>query len=71
MARIWSRPVGTRGSGGIDYWQYFGLRLVELAAIVPGVRVLDVGCGDGSSLFPAAQATGPGGYVTGIEICPG
>lgn len=71
MAQIWSRPAGTPDSGGLDYWQYFGLRLVEHAAIEPGASLLDVGCGDGSSLFPAAQAAGPRGHAVGIDTCPG
>ncbi len=47
---------------------YFGKHLVELANIHEGARVLDVGCGWGASLFPAAQKVGPQGHVTGIEI---
>jgi O-methyltransferase / aklanonic acid methyltransferase len=71
MARIWSRPVGVIDLDGQDYWDYFGARLVERAAIFPGALVLDVGCGTGSSLFPAAEKTGPRGYAFGIDICPG
>jgi O-methyltransferase/aklanonic acid methyltransferase len=70
MARIWSRPIGVTDLQGPDYWDYYGLRLVEHAAIHPGDRVLDVGCGTGSSLFPAAEKTGSSGYVIGIDICP-
>ena len=70
MADIWSRLAGTSGYGGPDYWEYFGARLVEHAAIGPGTEVLDVGCGVGSSLFPAADKTGPDGRATGIDICP-
>lgn len=69
MTRIWSRPVGS-DLDGLNYWDHFGVRLVEHAAIPPGARVLDVGCGNGSSLFPAADRSGPGGYVVGIDICP-
>lgn len=71
MARTWSRPIGVTDLDGPDYWDYFGLRLAEQAAIPPGARVLDVGCGTGSSLFPAAEAAGTSGYATGIDICPG
>ena len=70
MARIWSRPIGGTDLDGPDYWGYFGVRLVEHAAIQQGARVLDVGCGTGSSLLPAAEKTGPGGYVIGVDICP-
>jgi O-methyltransferase/aklanonic acid methyltransferase len=68
--RIWSRPLGVSDQGGPDYWDYFGVRLVEHAQIPPGARVLDVGCGTGASLFPAAEKVGEGGHVIGIDICP-
>ena len=71
MARIWSRPVGVSDLDGPDYWDYFGVRLVEHAAISPGAKVLDVGCGTGSSLLPAADRTGASGRAIGIDTCPG
>lgn len=70
MARIWSRPIGIADLNGPDYWDYFGGRLVEYAAIPLGAKVLDVGCGTGSSLLQASERTGAKGYVTGIDICP-
>jgi ubiquinone/menaquinone biosynthesis C-methylase UbiE len=70
MTEIWSRLAGVSDHPGPDYWEYFGARLVELAAIRPGAEVLDVGCGTGSSLFPAAQKAGQGGRAIGIDICP-
>ena len=71
MVRIWSRPIDVSVLDGPDYWDYFGVRLVEHAAIPPGATVLDVGCGTGSSLFPTAEKTGASGYAIGIDICPG
>jgi len=70
MTRIWSRPIGVTSLDGPDYWDYFGIRLVDYAGITPGVKVLDIGCGTGSSLFPAAEKAGRQGYVIGIDICP-
>ena len=70
MARIWSRPLGISNLDGPDYWDYFGVRLVECATIPLGARLLDVGCGTGSSLLPAAKRTGARGRVVGIDICP-
>ena len=70
MARLWSRPIGVSDVDGPNYWDYFGAKLVEHAAIPLGARVLDVGCGSGSSLYPAVEKTGLRGYVVGIDICP-
>ncbi|MCP4610082.1 MAG: methyltransferase domain-containing protein [Planctomycetes bacterium] len=69
MPRPWSRPSGVSDLDGPDYWEYFGNSFVEHADIPPGAQVLDVGCGDGSSLFPAAEKIGADGFVTGIDIC--
>jgi O-methyltransferase/aklanonic acid methyltransferase len=70
MERIWSRLAGVSNLDASDYWEYFGIRLVEHAGISSGERVLDLGCGAGSSLFPAANRTAPSGFSTGIDICP-
>ena len=43
-------------------------RLLELAALAPGERVLDVACGTGLVTLPAAEAVGPGGAVVATDI---
>lgn len=40
------------------------------AGLAPGQSVLDIGPGGGVSLLRAADAVGPDGHVTGIEIAP-
>ncbi len=42
--------------------------LIGRAAIKPGERIIDIGCGCGATSFDLAQLTGPGGHVTGIDI---
>jgi SAM-dependent methyltransferase len=44
--------------------------LLEFAALVPGERVLDVGCGRGVTTRAAASAVTPGGSVTGLDVSP-
>ena len=45
-------------------------RLVELARIAPGERVLDVGCGTGSLAIAAKRAAGTNGSVSAIDPSP-
>jgi ubiquinone/menaquinone biosynthesis C-methylase UbiE len=42
--------------------------LIDRAKIKTGERVLDVGCGSGSTTFAFARAVGPSGHVTGVDI---
>jgi SAM-dependent methyltransferase len=45
-----------------------GLRAMARAAVAPGERVLDVGCGCGASSLELARRVGPTGRVTGIDV---
>jgi demethylmenaquinone methyltransferase/2-methoxy-6-polyprenyl-1,4-benzoquinol methylase/phosphoethanolamine N-methyltransferase len=45
-------------------------KIVALAAITPGQRVLDVGCGPGRLAIVAAAAAGPTSEVCGIDPAP-
>lgn len=44
------------------------VRIVELAVLGPGERVLDLGCGAGATTLAAARAVGPDGEVVGLDL---
>ncbi|MFG3496480.1 class I SAM-dependent methyltransferase [Streptomyces sp. NPDC047928] len=56
---------------GVEFFTPMGRRLVELAAPAPGEHVLDIGCGRGACVFPAAERIGSAGRVVGVDIAPG
>jgi ubiquinone/menaquinone biosynthesis C-methylase UbiE len=49
----------------------FGRRSVDHALLRPGDRILDVACGSGSSVLPAAEQVGPNGRVLGVDVSEG
>lgn len=69
IAAVFDRSADTYDTA-IPFFARFGARLVELPAVGPGDRVLDVACGRGASLFPAAAAVGPTGRVVGVDLAP-
>src|SRR5437762_9838883 len=55
----------------LSFWDHFGRRTIELAALPSGSRVLDVCCGTGASALPAAESVGPTGKVIGVDLATG
>ncbi|WP_196217841.1 class I SAM-dependent methyltransferase [Streptomyces blattellae] len=70
LADVFDRAAEDYDRTGAAFFTPLGRRLVERARIAPGSRILDVGCGSGACLFPAARATGPDGRVMGIDLAP-
>ncbi len=68
IAGVFSRASSTYDQVGPRFFSYFGRRLVEVAQIPAGSRVLDIATGRGAVLFPAAERVGPQGYVIGIDL---
>lgn len=50
------------------FWERYGRRTIERLHLAEGARVLDVCCGSGASAIPAAEAVGPMGSVTGVDL---
>jgi ubiquinone/menaquinone biosynthesis C-methylase UbiE len=74
-----SHGDGYAGSPPENYERYFvpaigaplANDLMQIAALQPGERVLDVACGTGVLARLAAQAVGAAGTVAGVDINPG
>lgn len=71
VAAIFDRAAATYDSVGVPWFQPIAERLVQELAPVPGERALDIGSGRGAALFPLAEAVGPTGHVTGIDLADG
>ena len=70
VAGVFERSAPTYDAVGVAFFTDVGRRLVALADVQPGERVVDLGCGRGAALFPAASAVGPTGTVLGIDLAP-
>ena len=60
-----------RAAAGYDQVGFFhqvARRLLALAEVRPGMRVLDVACGTGAVLVEAARLVGPSGLAVGIDL---
>jgi ubiquinone/menaquinone biosynthesis C-methylase UbiE len=66
--RVFNQAASTYDRTGPRIFSYFGQRLIDVADIPLGAKVLDVAAGRGALLFPAAAKVGPTGYVTAIDF---
>lgn len=71
-AEYWREEGGQRWVANIDHVDQMigglGQRLVEAAAPMAGERVLDVGCGGGTTSVAVAERVAPNGSVLGIDV---
>jgi SAM-dependent methyltransferase len=72
QAKLWNGPAGRAWADTqavLDaLFQPFEALLVEAAAAGPGGRVLDVGCGTGSTTLAVARLHGAAGRCVGVDI---
>jgi ubiquinone/menaquinone biosynthesis C-methylase UbiE len=52
----------------LSFWDRFGAETVDQLALRAGFEVLDVCCGMGASVVPAARAVGPTGRVLAVDV---
>jgi ubiquinone/menaquinone biosynthesis C-methylase UbiE len=64
----WDRAVVAYEAGWRDQLEPAHSLMLDMAALRPGERVLDVACGTGLVSFRAAQAVGAQGAVVGTDI---
>lgn len=71
-AELWTGPLGAawaRNQADLDaLMSAVTEAVVERAALAPGQRVLDVGCGTGHSTLAAAERVAPGGEAVGLDL---
>lgn len=64
----WDKAVGAYEHGWRHQLERAQARLLEVAAVHPGQKVLDVACGTGLVTFPVAAAVGAEGAVTATDL---
>lgn len=70
VSQVFDRAAKEYGHDLSAFFQEFGKGLVHHARIAPGMKGLDLATGTGAVLFPAAEAVGKTGHVTGIDLSP-
>jgi ubiquinone/menaquinone biosynthesis C-methylase UbiE len=65
---VFDRAASTYGTIGPDFFGHFGRRLVDCLGIPQGGRVVDLACGTGAALVPAAEAVGARGLLVGVDL---
>jgi ubiquinone/menaquinone biosynthesis C-methylase UbiE len=70
VARLFDELADDYDQSGVAFFAPIAEGLVDALALVPGERVVDIGCGRGAVTFPAARAVGTTGAVTAVDIAP-
>lgn len=68
LHRVFENAADVYDQSGVEFFRPIGRRLIELAGISAGESVLDVACGRGAVLLPAAEAVGASGRAVGIDM---
>lgn len=68
LHRVFDSVADDYDQSGVEFFRPVGRRLVKRAGLSAGEAVLDLACGRGAVLLPAAEAVGPTGHVLGIDL---
>ena len=68
VAAVFDQVVETYDAVGVPWFTPIAEFLVAEVAVQPGERAVDLGTGRGAALWPLAQAVGPTGHVTGVDL---
>jgi ubiquinone/menaquinone biosynthesis C-methylase UbiE len=70
VAALFDALASSYDAVGVDFFQPIAAGLLAAMAPRPGERWLDVGCGKGAALLPAAAAVGAAGAAVGTDLSP-
>jgi ubiquinone/menaquinone biosynthesis C-methylase UbiE len=68
IAAVFGRAAPAYERAGPPFFGIVARRLVTLARLPAGARVLDVATGAGAALFEAVRRVGPAGSVVGVDL---
>ncbi len=68
VAAVFDQVADTYEAVGVPWFVPIAEGLVARLAPSPGERALDIGCGKGAAAFALADAVGPEGHVTAIDL---
>jgi ubiquinone/menaquinone biosynthesis C-methylase UbiE len=71
LADVFTRVADSYDQVGPPWFSYFGQKLATFAEIDSGMQILDVACGRGAVLIPAAELVGWSGEAVGTDIAQG